>query len=58
MRRCARCRLLFEADEAALHCIACGEPVLGLALPLTQDSAPVEIHDGADTDRVPARRKN
>ena len=49
MRRCGRCRLLFEAEESAHKCVACGEPVLGLALPLMQEPIPVEVTEKEPT---------
>ncbi len=34
LRRCPRCRLLFEAAANADRCVVCGVTVDGLALPL------------------------
>ncbi len=34
LRRCPQCRLLFESVAGVDHCIVCGVPVEGLALPL------------------------
>jgi hypothetical protein len=56
LRRCPRCRLLFEATEGSPYCIVCGDSVDGLALPLSRDdSAPIEIHDNDQTTRLPSR---
>jgi hypothetical protein len=59
LRRCPRCRLLFEASKGNPHCLACGDSVEGLALPLPpadlggdDDSVPHEIHERQPTERV------
>lgn len=48
LRRCPKCRLLFEVPEGATSCVVCGEAVDGLALPLTAEPIPSEL-----TEREP-----
>lgn len=68
LRRCSRCKLLFEAGRStAVTCAACGERVEGMALPVKaavgpsvrrlreEDSVPREIHDHEPTE--PRRRR-
>jgi hypothetical protein len=52
LRRCARCRLLFEAHSTSAVCIVCGTSVEGLALPLPP--TPLSLRNAhADLDSVP-----
>jgi hypothetical protein len=61
LRRCPRCRLLFEGSESDPRCIVCGDSVDGLALPLrpvpyngpNADSVPHELHEHEPTARLP-----
>jgi hypothetical protein len=62
LRRCPRCRLLFEGSESNPACIVCGDSVGGLALPLPLDaygaaqhgdSVPNELHEHEPTGRLP-----
>ena len=61
LRRCPRCRLLFEGSENDPHCIVCGDSVDGLALPLRSepyngpnaDSVPHELPEHEPTSRLP-----
>jgi hypothetical protein len=48
LRRCPRCRLLFEGPAGNSHCIVCGDSVDGLALPLRP-----AVYSGPDDDSVP-----
>jgi hypothetical protein len=50
LRRCARCRLLFEVDANAESCIVCGAALAGLALPLSEP-VPSEIVEREPTVR-------
>jgi hypothetical protein len=58
LRRCPRCRLLFEAPEATDACVVCGAALAGLALPVRADAVPNELVDREPTTRVdpPLRR--
>jgi hypothetical protein len=56
LRRCARCRLLFEVDESAVACIVCGEALWGLALPLATDPVPDAIVEREPTERLEYRK--
>jgi hypothetical protein len=51
LRRCGRCRLLFEVDGAVEVCIVCGAQLAGLALPLTEPSVPSEVVEREPTER-------
>jgi hypothetical protein len=61
LRRCPRCRLLFEGSESNRACVVCGDSVDGLALPLPLDAAgarhgdsvPHELHEHETTARLP-----
>jgi hypothetical protein len=57
LRRCPKCRLLFEVTEDSPTCVVCGVSVDGLALPLPghDDSVPNEIGDQEVTE--PLRRR-
>jgi len=60
LRRCPKCRLLFEVSQGAAQCVVCGESVDGLALPLDgarrdDDSVPNEVVDREVTE--PLRRR-
>ena len=56
LRRCPSCRILFEAVEGTAACVVCGEPVDGLALPLSRnDAVPSELLDRDPTARVTVR---
>ena len=68
LRRCPRCKLLFEARANQLvSCSACGDRVDGVALPVRaavgpgvrrlreEESVPHEIHDHEPTE--PLRRR-
>jgi hypothetical protein len=50
LRRCGRCRLLFEVEAGAEACIVCGAALAGLALPLSE---PVP----AEVEREPTERR-
>jgi hypothetical protein len=51
LRRCGRCRLLFEVDAGTTSCIVCHSPLAGLALPLTEPSVPSEVVEREPTER-------
>jgi len=52
LRRCARCRLLFEACSTSAVCVVCGTSLEGLALPLPP--APLSLKNlRSDLDSVP-----
>jgi hypothetical protein len=50
LRRCGRCRLLFEVEAGAESCIVCGSALAGLALPLTEP-VPAEVVEREPTVR-------
>ncbi len=50
LRRCGRCRLLFEVDAGAEACVVCNAPLAGLALPLAEP-VPTEIVERDQTER-------
>jgi hypothetical protein len=52
LRRCSRCRLLFEVDSATTACIVCHSPLAGLALPLTEPAVPSEVVEREPTERL------
>ena len=62
LRRCSRCRLLFEGNAGNPHCIVCGDSVEGLALPLRpgaftgpdDDSVPHEVQEREPTRPLPS----
>ena len=56
LRRCAQCRLLFEALEAAEGCVVCGQRSDGLALPLDAAPVPNEVVDREPTAPLALRR--
>ena len=58
LRRCAQCRLLFEALEGADACVVCGVPVVGRALWLDADAAPSEVVEREPTARMTVRRSS
>ena len=68
MRRCPRCRLLFEVQAGpAASCSVCGQLVAGMALPVKaaqgptvrrlreEDSVPQEVQDHEPTERLRRR---
>lgn len=55
LRRCSKCRLLFEVPESDPLCVVCGDPVAGLALPLSADPVPRELHDREPTVPLPVK---
>ena len=52
LRRCAQCRLLFEAVEGTDACVVCGAPIDGLALPLDAKAVPTELGERETTMRL------
>ena len=50
LRRCGRCRLLFEVEAGAESCIVCGAQLAGLALPITEP-VPSEMVERERTER-------
>ena len=54
LRRCAQCRLLFEAVEGTDACVVCGAAVDGLVLPLDANAVPTAI--STELDREPTSR--
>ena len=58
LRRCAQCRLLFEAPEGTDACVVCGAAVDGLALPLDAAAVPTELADREPTARLQTRDTN
>jgi ribosomal protein S27E len=58
LRRCAHCRLLFEAGEDVGTCVVCGAAVDGLALPLGGESAPSETVEREATSRMMVPRRD
>jgi hypothetical protein len=59
LRRCAHCRLLFEAGEDVGACVVCGAAVDGLALPLGgESSAPSETVEREPTARLTVPRRD
>ena len=58
LRRCAHCRLLFEALEGTDACVVCGAAIDGLALPLDAGAVPTELGDREPTARLTFRDSN
>jgi hypothetical protein len=52
LRRCAQCRLLFEALEGTDACVVCGEAIDGLALPLDANAVPTDLGEREPTSRL------
>jgi hypothetical protein len=52
LRRCAQCRLLFEAVEGTDACVVCGAAIDGLALPLDAKAVPTELGERETTTRL------
>lgn len=58
LRRCPRCRLLYEVREDVRACVVCGDGVDGLALPLDGESAPSESVEHEATMRLAVPRRD
>ena len=55
LRRCSKCRLLFEVLENDPRCVVCGDPVSGLALPISPEPVPTELADREPTIPLPVK---